>query len=58
MNESTVRQYKTDLAEEVEPQILELVERAKKGLKQLERQHNALKAKVSRVNAQGIARCM
>lgn len=46
VNESTVRKYKSDLTEEIEPQIQELVERAKKGAKALEKRRNALKAKV------------
>lgn len=46
MNESTVKKYEEDLTEEVEPQILELVERAKKGLKHLERKQHTLKTKV------------
>ena len=46
VNESTVKKYEEDLTEEVEPQILELVERAKKGLKHLERKQHTLKTKV------------
>ena len=46
MNESTVRKYKADLSEEIEPQILELVDRAKKGVRALEKRRNNLKAKV------------
>ena len=46
MSESTVKKYKADLVEEVEPQIAELLERAKRGLKALERQNHTLKQKV------------
>lgn len=46
VNESMVKKYKEDLGEEIEPQILELVERAKKGLKVLERKHYSLQNKV------------
>ncbi|KAH8118417.1 Spc19-domain-containing protein [Phellopilus nigrolimitatus] len=46
VNESIVKKYKEDLTEEIEPEILELVERAKKGLKALERKHHSLKTKV------------
>lgn len=41
-----MKKYKEDLGEEIEPQILELIERAKKGLKALERKHYSLQAKV------------
>ncbi|EJD01358.1 uncharacterized protein FOMMEDRAFT_89977 [Fomitiporia mediterranea MF3/22] len=46
VNESMVKKYKEDLTEEIEPQILELIERAKKGLKALERKQHSLKTKV------------
>lgn len=46
VNESMVKKYKEDLTEEIEPQILELIERSKKGLKALERKHHSLKTKV------------
>lgn len=46
VNESIVRQYKADLTEEVEPQVLELIERAKKGMKALERKLHSMKTKV------------
>ena len=46
VNESIVRKYKAELTEEVEPQILELIERAKKGVKALERKHHTMKTKV------------
>ena len=41
-----VKKAKEDLTEEIEPQIEELIERAKKGLKALERQQHVLKTKV------------
>ncbi len=46
VNESTVRKYKADLTEEIEPQIQELIERAKRGAKTLEKRRHTLKAKV------------
>ncbi|KAL5508175.1 hypothetical protein ACEPAH_5794 [Sanghuangporus vaninii] len=50
VNESIVKKYEEDLTEEVEPQILELVERAKKGLKVLERKQHSLKTKAEHVS--------
>lgn len=47
VKESTVRQYKSELAEEIEPQILEFLERARKGVKALERRQHALQSKVT-----------
>ena len=48
-DEGTVRQYKSDLTDEIEPQINELIERAEKGLKALIRKENLIQAKVSRL---------
>lgn len=45
-----VKKYKEDLTEEIEPQILELIERAKKGLRALERKQHSLKTKVISVH--------
>ncbi|TDL24012.1 hypothetical protein BD410DRAFT_827452 [Rickenella mellea] len=53
VNESTVRKYKADLTEEIEPQILELIDRAKKGLKTLERREQALKTKAENAPSSG-----
>lgn len=47
MDEGTVRKYKADLADEIEPSINELIERAEQGLKLLMKQENVLEAKVS-----------
>jgi DASH complex subunit SPC19 len=47
INESHAAMYKTQLAEEVEPQITELTKRAEKGIKLLERKENVLTSKVS-----------
>jgi Spc19 len=47
VNERTVREYKADITEAIEPQIKELIERAEKGLKLLERRESSLQAKVS-----------
>jgi DASH complex subunit SPC19 len=46
VNEATVRKYKADLAEEIEPSISELIERAEQGLKTLEKKEIALQTKV------------
>lgn len=47
IDEGTVRQYKSDLTDEIEPQINELIERAEKGLKALSRKENLVQAKVN-----------
>jgi DASH complex subunit SPC19 len=41
-----IKRYKIDLADEVEPAINELVERAEQGLAALEKKESLLKAKV------------
>ncbi|KAK0491506.1 Spc19-domain-containing protein [Armillaria novae-zelandiae] len=46
VGESTVKKYKSDLIEEVEPAIHELIERAEQGLKSLQRKQAQLQAKV------------
>lgn len=46
IDESTVRKYKTDLRDEIEPQINELITRAEKGLKGLLKKESLLHAKV------------
>lgn len=46
MDEGTVRRYKADLADEIEPQINELIERAEKGLKALSRKQALIQSKV------------
>ncbi|ETW84087.1 hypothetical protein HETIRDRAFT_47371 [Heterobasidion irregulare TC 32-1] len=46
IDESTVRKYKTDLRDEIEPQINELITRAEKGLKGLLKKEGLLHAKV------------
>jgi len=46
IDESTVRRYKADLADEIEPQINELIERAEKGLKALSRKQALIQSKV------------
>lgn len=47
VDEGTVRQYKADLTDEIEPQINELLERAEKGVKALQRKESLLQTKVS-----------
>ncbi|KAI0797105.1 Spc19-domain-containing protein [Abortiporus biennis] len=46
IDEGTIRKYKADLTEEIEPQINELLSRAEKGLKLLNKREMALRAKV------------
>ncbi|KAG7447649.1 uncharacterized protein BT62DRAFT_891460 [Guyanagaster necrorhizus] len=46
IDESTVKKYKSDLIDEVEPAIHELIERAEQGLKSLQRKQAQLQAKV------------
>jgi hypothetical protein len=47
VNEETIRKYKNDLADEVEPTISELIERAESGLATLEKKETLLKTKVT-----------
>ncbi|CCM01746.1 uncharacterized protein FIBRA_03812 [Fibroporia radiculosa] len=46
IDEATVRRYKADLTDEIEPQINELITRAEKGLQILLKKENLLQAKV------------
>ena len=46
IDESTVRIYKADLTDEIEPQINELLSRAEKGLQLLLKRESVLEAKV------------
>ncbi|KAF8897866.1 Spc19-domain-containing protein, partial [Infundibulicybe gibba] len=50
IDEGTVKKYKTDLADEIEPSINELIERAEAGLKTLQKKESILQTKVD--NAQ------
>ncbi|TFK43892.1 Spc19-domain-containing protein [Crucibulum laeve] len=50
VNEETVKRYKADLADEIEPSINELIARAEQGLTALEKKESLLKTKVE--NAQ------
>jgi len=45
VNEDTIRRYKSNLADEIEPAISELIQRAEQGLASLEKQKELLKAK-------------
>ncbi|KAF8547497.1 hypothetical protein OG21DRAFT_1424710 [Imleria badia] len=51
IDEGTVRKYKADLADEIEPQINELIERAGKGLKALNRKQALIQSKVEAAQA-------
>ncbi len=46
MDEGTVRRYKADLTDEIEPQINELLSRAERGLQVLLKRESMLQAKV------------
>lgn len=46
IDDSTVRRYKSDLIDEVEPVISELLEKSEQGLKTLNRKENHLQIKV------------
>jgi len=46
IDEATVRRYKADLADEIEPQINELIDRAEKGLNALNRREGLIQSKV------------
>lgn len=46
VGEGTVEKYKADMGEEIEPQIAELISRAEKGTKTLQKKHQALQTKV------------
>jgi len=46
VNENTVKRYKSDLADEIEPVITELIERAQQGLSALEKKEHSLQTKV------------
>ncbi|KAH7926808.1 hypothetical protein BV22DRAFT_1127924 [Leucogyrophana mollusca] len=51
IDEGTVRKYKSDLTDEIEPQINELIERAEKGLKALSRKEGLVQSKVEAAQA-------
>ena len=46
MNEAIVKRYKAALADEIEPVIAELIERAQQGLTALEKKEHSLQTKV------------
>ena len=46
VGENTVRRYKADVVEEVEPQINELISRAQKGMHALQTRQNLMQDKV------------
>ncbi|KDR84290.1 hypothetical protein GALMADRAFT_133627 [Galerina marginata CBS 339.88] len=54
VNEDTIKRYKRGLADEIEPAITELIERAEQGLALLERKEQTLQAKVE--NAKSVPR--
>lgn len=46
IDEGTVRKYKADLTDEIEPQISELIDRAGKGLSGVNRKEGLIRSKV------------
>lgn len=56
VSENTVREYKSDLREVIEPQVNELIERAEKGLRVLERREASLKARVETMSSRPASR--
>ena len=46
VNEDTIKRYKSALADEIEPVIAELIERAQQGLSALEKKEHTLQTKV------------
>ena len=49
VDEGTVRRYKADLTDEIEPQINELLSRAEKGLQVLLKRESVLQAKAGNI---------
>lgn len=49
VDEGAVEKYKADLSDEIEPQITELVSRAEKGTKALQKKQLLLQTKVTNV---------
>lgn len=49
IDEGTVKKYKADLADEIEPQINELIDHAEQGLKSLRRKEGLIQSKVCRI---------
>ena len=47
VDEGTVKKYKADLSDEIEPQITELISRAEKGMEALQKKRLLLQRKVS-----------
>jgi len=46
VDDSTVKRYKSDLTDEVEPVVSELIEKSEQGLKALQKKEHQLKLKV------------
>jgi len=51
IDEGTVKRYKAELVDEIEPAVNELIERAEQGLKTLEKKESALQTKVEAARA-------
>jgi DASH complex subunit SPC19 len=55
VSEGTVEQYRQDIADEIEPQIKELILRAEKGLQALQKEAQRLEAKLQARQSRGTA---
>lgn len=49
IDEGTIKKYKSDLVDEIEPAVNELIERAEQGLKALYKKESILQTKVSHI---------
>jgi hypothetical protein len=58
VNEGTIKKYKSGLADEIEPAISELIERAEQGLASLERKEALLQTKVTGFSFFGYSACL
>ncbi|KDQ64211.1 hypothetical protein JAAARDRAFT_187571 [Jaapia argillacea MUCL 33604] len=56
VDEGTIRQYKSELTDEIEPQIHELISRAEKGIKGLYKRRDILQAKVEQAQSRPTSR--
>ncbi|KZT22284.1 hypothetical protein NEOLEDRAFT_1138189 [Neolentinus lepideus HHB14362 ss-1] len=56
VDNATVRRYKADLAEEIEPEINELISRAQKGVKALSQRQSALQTRAEAAQARQASR--
>jgi DASH complex subunit SPC19 len=55
VDEGTVKKYKADLSDEIEPQVTELISRAEKGLEALQKKRLLLQTKVKTAQSKPLA---